>query len=62
MQVIGQNNDGLDGKWPAPADRREHLLKVVNVFGQELPSAFQQRDCEEERPAGNKGAIYCGIS
>jgi hypothetical protein len=34
MQVIGQNNDGLDGKWAGSAGRLEHLPKVVNVFGQ----------------------------
>ena len=34
----------------------EHLPKVVNVFGQEFPAAFQQGDREEERAARNKGA------
>ena len=56
MQVIGQNNDGLDGKWSAPAGSPEHLSKVVNVFGQEFPAAFQQRNREKERAARNKGA------
>jgi len=56
MQVIGQNHDGLDGEWPASVGRLEYLPKVVNVFGQEFPAAFQQRDCEEERAARNKGA------
>jgi hypothetical protein len=56
MQVVGQNNDGLDGKWLALAASLEHLPKVVNVFGQEFPAALQQRDCEEERAARNKGA------
>jgi len=56
MQVIGQNNAGLDGKWSASAGRLEHLPKVVNVIGQEFPAAFQQRDCEKERAARNNGA------
>jgi hypothetical protein len=56
MQVIGQNNHGLDGKWLALAAGLEHLPKIVNVFGQELPAAFQQRGCEEERAVKNKGA------
>jgi len=56
MQVIGQDNDGLDGKWSASAGRLEHLPKVIKVFGQEFPAAFQQRDREEERAARNKGA------
>ena len=56
MQVIGQNNDGLDGEWPALTGRLEHLPKVVNVFGQEFPAAFQERDREKERTARNKGA------
>ena len=56
MQVVGQDNDGLEGEWPASADRLENLPEVVNVFGQEFPAAFQQRDCEEERAARNKGA------
>jgi hypothetical protein len=34
----------------------EHLPKLVNIFGQEFPAAFQQRDSEEERAARNKGA------
>ena len=55
MQVIGQNNDGLDGKWSASAGRLEHLPKGVNVFGQEFPAAFQQRHREKERASGNKG-------
>ena len=56
MQLIGQNNDGLDVKWPALAASLEHLPKVVNILGQEFPAAFQQRGCEEERAARNKGA------
>jgi len=33
MKVIGQNDDGLDGEWPALAGRLEHLPKVGNRFG-----------------------------
>jgi hypothetical protein len=40
MQMIGQNNNGLDGKGLAAAGRLEHLPKDVNVFGQEFPAAF----------------------
>jgi hypothetical protein len=42
--------------WSASAGRVEYLPKVVNVFGQEFPAAFQQRDREEKRAARNKGA------
>ncbi len=56
MMVIGQNNDSLDGKWSASAGRLEHLPKVVNVFVQEFPVAFQQPDREEEDAARNRGA------
>jgi hypothetical protein len=56
MQVIGQNNDGLDREWSASAGSLEHLPKVTNGFGQEFPAAFQQRDYEEERATGNKDA------
>jgi hypothetical protein len=56
MEVIGQDNDGLDREWPALAGRLEHLPKVVKVFGQESPAAFQQRNREKERAARNKGA------
>jgi hypothetical protein len=56
MQVIGQNNDGLDGNWSASGGRLEDLPKVVNVFGQEFPAAFQQCDREEKRATRNKGA------
>jgi hypothetical protein len=55
MQVIGQNNDGLDGEWSPSAGRLEHLPKVVNIFGQEFPAAFQQRDREKEHAAWNQG-------
>jgi hypothetical protein len=41
MQVVGQNDDGLDGEWPASAGCPEHLPKLVNVFGQEFPAVFQ---------------------
>jgi hypothetical protein len=56
MEVIGQDNDGLDREWPALAGRLEHLPKVVNVFGQESQAAFQQRNREKKRAARNKGA------
>ena len=49
MQVIGQNNDGLDGKWSTLTGRLENCSKIVNVFGQEFPAAFQQRHLEKER-------------
>jgi len=56
MKVIGQDNDGLDAEWSALAGRLENLPKFVNVFGQEASAAFQQRNREKERAAGNKGA------
>ncbi|MBU4233757.1 MAG: hypothetical protein KKD99_10610 [Proteobacteria bacterium] len=55
MQVVGQNDNGLDGKWSASAGRLEHSPKIVNVFGQES-AAFQQRDRNKERASWNKGA------
>jgi hypothetical protein len=45
--VIRQNDDGIDGERSASAGRLEHLPKGVNVFGQEFPAAFQQRDREK---------------
>jgi hypothetical protein len=56
MEVIRQDNDGIDREWPALAGRLEHLPKFVNVFGQESSAAFQQRNREKKRAAGNKGA------
>ncbi len=56
MQVIGQNDNGLDSERSTLTGRLEHSPKIVNVFGQEFPAAFQQRDREEEGAAGNKGA------
>ncbi|MGA8570944.1 MAG: hypothetical protein WB560_00590 [Desulfobaccales bacterium] len=38
----------------------EHLPEVVDFFGQEFPPAFQRRDWEEERAAGNQGANKLG--
>jgi hypothetical protein len=55
MQVTGQNDDGHDSEWSALAGRPEHSPKIVNVFDQEFPAAFQQRDREKERASWNKG-------
>jgi len=56
MQVIGQNDNGLDSERSTLTGRLEHSPKIVNVFGQEFPAAFQQRDREKERASWNKGA------
>jgi len=56
MQVIGQNDHGLDGERSASEGRLEYSPKIVKVFGQEFQAAFQQCDREEERAARNKGA------
>jgi hypothetical protein len=56
MEMIGQDNDGFDREWAALTGRLEYLPRVVNVFGQESPAAFQQRNREKERAARNKGA------
>jgi hypothetical protein len=44
MQVIGQNDDGLDSEWLALAGRHERRPYIVKVFGQEFPVAFRGRD------------------
>ena len=56
MQVIGQNVHGLDSERSTLTGRLEHSPKIVNVFGQEFPAAFQQSDREKERASWNKGA------
>jgi len=38
------------------AGRLEHSPKIVNVFGQKFPAAFQQRNRKKERASWNKGA------
>jgi len=62
MRVIGQNDDGLDGKWSALTGRLEHSPKIVNVFGQVFPAAFQQCNRKKERASWNKGAAICLIA
>jgi hypothetical protein len=47
---------GLDSVWSTLTGRLEHSRKIVNVFGQEFPEAFQQRHREKERASWNKGA------
>ena len=47
MQVIGQNNDGLEGEWSASAGHLEHLPKILNVFDQEFFPSFPS--CTWER-------------
>jgi hypothetical protein len=56
MQVIGQNDHGLDRERSTLTGRLEHSPKIVNGFGQEFPAAFQERDREKERASWNKGA------
>jgi hypothetical protein len=56
MQVIGQNNDGLDSERSTLTSRLEPGPKVVNVLGQKISAAFQERDREKERASLNKGA------
>jgi hypothetical protein len=60
MQVIGQDHNGLDGKWSALAGRLEHLPKRVDFFGQKLAAPVQLRNRKEKRTAGNKGANVSG--
>jgi hypothetical protein len=56
MPVIGQNDHGLDSERSTLTGRLEPSPKIVNVFGQESPAAFQQRDREKERASWNQGA------
>ena len=56
MQVIGQNDDGLDSERSTLTGRLEPSPKIVNVFGQEFQAAFQQRDRKKERASRNKGS------
>ena len=51
MQVIGQNNDGLDGKWSASAGRLDHLPMVPHHLPAADPSRFAAG-----RPRHIKGA------
>jgi len=64
MQVIGQNNDSIDSEWSTLAGRHERRPKIVNVFGQEVEAALQQRDREEEGAARNEkaeGGMRCAF-
>jgi hypothetical protein len=61
MQVIGQNDHGLDSKRSTLAGGFEHSPKIVNVFGQKFSAAFQERDREKNVPPGTKARIYCGM-
>ena len=56
MQVIGENDHGLDSERSTLTGRLENRPKIVNVFGQEFPAAFQERDGEKEQASWNKGA------
>jgi hypothetical protein len=47
---------GLDSAWSMLTGRLEHRPKLVKVFGQEFPAAFQARDREKERASWNRGA------
>ena len=41
MQVIGENDNGLDSERSTLTGRLENRPKIVKVFGQEFPAAFQ---------------------
>jgi len=56
--VIGQNDNGLDSERSTLTGRLEHSPKIVNVFGQVFPAAFQPRDREKERASWNKARMY----
>jgi hypothetical protein len=56
MQVIGQNDHGLDRERSTVTGRLEPSPKIVKVFGQEFPAAFQQGHREKERASWKKGA------
>jgi hypothetical protein len=55
MDAIGPNDNGLDSERWTFTRRLGHGPKIVNVFGQEFPAAFQQRHREKERASWNKG-------
>ena len=55
MQVIGQNDHGLDSERSTLTGRLERRPYIVDVFGQELPAAFQERDRKKERASWHKG-------
>ena len=56
MQVIGENDNSLDSKRSTLTGRLENRPKIVKVFGQEFPSAFQERHREKEQASWNQGA------
>jgi hypothetical protein len=61
MPVIGQNGHGLDREGSALAGRYEGRPQIVNMAGQEIPMAFQNRDREKKVPPGSKERRYCGM-
>ncbi len=56
MQLIGQNDEGLDNERSTFSRRHEHSTKIVKVFGQEFSMSFQQGNREKERATRNKSA------
>jgi hypothetical protein len=56
MPVIGLNDHVLDREPQTLTGRLEPSPKIVNVFGQEFPAAFQQLHRKKESTSWNTGA------
>jgi len=61
MQVIGQNNDGLDSEWSALAgamnDARRLSMCSVKSFRRRSSSVTVKKNV----PPGTKARMYCGM-
>ncbi len=55
MQVIRQDDDGFDGKWPPLAGCLENLPKNVNMHGQRLTATLQEVNREKKGAARDNG-------
>lgn len=60
MQMIGQDDDRVDAKRPLGLHAAESGPQAVDVHGQQLPLAFEQRDGEKVRATGDSGANVVG--
>jgi hypothetical protein len=60
VQMISEDDAGVDLEGPAPLGIGENRPQVIDVLGKQLAPSFEQRYCEEESAAGNEGSDVSG--
>jgi len=60
VKVVGQDHDGVDGKWMPGSRFAEGMTQACNVIGEKALAAVSQVDGKEVATAGNEVASIVG--